>query len=141
MVFKMKRLIKISVIFLLIIFFSCEKQNLVFNCSDCTENEPITADLKIKLDPSSTELVSINVYEGDIEDNILYKAISTAQSETTVSVTLNKTYTMTAEYHVSGKTYIAMDSVTPGVMYDKNQCDNPCYFVYNKTVNLRLKYN
>lgn len=137
----MKRLIKISVLFLLTTIFSCEKQPLVFNCSDCTEQEPITADLVIKLDPSSIEIVNVKVYEGDIEDNILSRTISTSESEATVSVTLNKTYTLTAEYHVSGKTYIAVDSVTPGVKYDKDQCDNPCYFVYNKTINLRIKYH
>lgn len=136
----MRRLIKISGLFLIITFFSCEKQALIFNCSDCTEQEPVTTDLIIKLDPSSSEIVRLNVYEGDIEDNILYRTISTTESEATVPVTLNKTYTVTAEYHVSGKTYMAIDSARPGVRYDKDQCDNPCYFVYSKSINLRIKY-
>jgi hypothetical protein len=55
-------------------------------------------------------------------------------------VPINKKYTATATYYKSDIKYVAVDSATPRVKYDKNQCDDPCYFVYDRVVDLRLKY-
>jgi len=54
-------------------------------------------------------------------------------------VSINKKYTITATYFFGAK-YTAVNSVTPRVRYSKDQCDDPCYYVYDKTVNLKLKY-
>jgi hypothetical protein len=138
----MRAVSKIFLLAGLIFSLSCEDQGVIVKCPDCTTDEPSLAVLDIKLDSSiggNSTLVS--VYEGNLEDSVLYKSLKTYTSSTTVSVSINKKYTATAKYFKNGKYYIAVDAVTPRVRYDKTQCDNPCYFVYNRVLNLRLKYS
>jgi hypothetical protein len=136
----MKKFFGSFIFSLAIVFFSCEKQDLLVRCSECTETEPENAELKIKLDLDHNYQTRINIYEGNLEDSILYKTFTTDMSQATISVVVNKEYTLEAIYHISHETYIAIDKVRPQIRYDKTQCDNPCYYVYNKTVNLKIKY-
>jgi hypothetical protein len=137
----MKITTKIFLVFAFILCFSCEDQGLIVKCPDCTADEPIKTDLEVKMDLANFGLeTQINVYEGNIEDSVLYSSFKTSGTQTTIPVTLNKKYTVTATYHIADDFYIAIDSATPRVRYDKTQCDNPCYFVYDKDINLRLKY-
>lgn len=131
--------INIFIFLFLCLGFSCEKSNVLVICSECTSQEPKTTDLTIKLDSDFTHTI-VKVYEGNIEDSILIRTLTTNLSETTVSVSINKLYTLTATYQKGAKSYVAIDSARPGVKYDEQQCDNPCYFVYGKTVNLKIKY-
>jgi hypothetical protein len=137
----MKVTIKIYLIFAFIICFSCEDRGLFVKCPDCTTDEPKDTSLKIKLDGVDSGLTTqINVYEGNAEDSVLYDSFKTFSSEASVTVTLNKKYTVTATYFIHDNYYIAFDSATPRVRYDKKLCDNPCYFVYDRDIDLRLKY-
>jgi hypothetical protein len=54
-------------------------------------------------------------------------------------VTLNKKYTLTATYNIQDNTYVVVDSATPRVRFDKDKCDDPCYLVYDKKLDLSLK--
>jgi hypothetical protein len=132
-----------KILFLLFIveLFSCEKQGLIVKCPDCTTDEPLKINLNVKLDEGySSSPTVINVYEGNLEDSVLYNSYQTTETQALIEVSLNKKYTITATYHIADDYYIAIDSATPRVRYDKTQCDNPCYFVYDKDINLRLKY-
>jgi len=143
---------KTSTLFLILVFcFSCEEdlqllRDISFvNCDECTTNEPHKAILDIKLEKLYRHslydpLVEITVFEGNLEDDIVYRSIQTTNNETTADVPLNKKYTITAKYYINNNTYIAVNSVTPHVKYDRHNCDEPCYYVVNKLVNLRLKY-
>ena len=139
----MKTIIKASVFLILIVFFSCENGLIVY-CPDCLTEEPSDATLEIHLDSgyesSNNITATVNIYEGNIEDNILVSSYDTYESKIEHHVLLNKKYTVTATYLVNGVKYIAIDSAIPRVKYDKSQCDNPCYFIYDKKLNLRLKY-
>jgi hypothetical protein len=135
----MKNLIRILSLLLLTLSFSCEKQGLLVKCDECTVDEPNQADLKIKLDYYSGATV-INFYIGNIEDSVLYKTLQTSSTDISVSVILNKKYTVTALYYIPDNYYIAVDSAIPRVSYSKDQCTDPCYFVYDRTIDLRLKY-
>jgi tartrate dehydratase beta subunit/fumarate hydratase class I family protein len=55
-------------------------------------------------------------------------------------VTVNKKYTVSATYYINGNNYTVVDSATPRIKYNKDECDEPCYYVYNKVIDLRLKY-
>jgi hypothetical protein len=142
----MKVTIKILLVIVLVFCFSCEDQGLVVKCPDCLSDEPIKTNLEVKLDMVSesgsirTNITQINVYEGNLEDSVLYSSFQSSLSSYSIPVTLNKKYTVTATYYVSDNKYIAVDSATPRVRYDKTHCDNPCYFVYDKDIDLRLKY-
>jgi hypothetical protein len=132
-----------KILFLLFIveLFSCEKQGLIVKCPDCTTDEPLKINLNVKLDEGySSSPTVINVYEGNLEDSVLYNSYQTTETQALIEVSLNKKYTVTATYHIADDFYIAIDSATPRVRYDKTQCDNPCYFVYDKDIDLRLKY-
>jgi hypothetical protein len=133
---------KILLLVALILSLSCEDQGLTVKCPDCTENEPSKTELEIKLDLSDHRLFStiITVYEGNIEDNIIYDTFQSNDETTKVTVSLNKKYTVTANYLIADNSYVTVDSSTPRVRYEKSQCDNPCYFVYDRILDLRLKY-
>lgn len=121
--------------------FSCEKNGVFVNCPDCTTDEPITAKLEITLDINKNGASTlIKIYEGNIEDSILYDTWTTTLSQATARVALNKKYTVTATYYIPDNYYIAIDSATPRVRYDKEQCDDPCFYIYDRTIDLRLKY-
>jgi hypothetical protein len=137
----MKKILRIIFLLILVVSFSCEEQGTSINCPDCTAYEPLKTNLEIELDISySGNATSINVYEGNLEDSVLYRSFNTSEANTTISVTINKKYTVTATYYILNDKYIAVDSATPRVKYDKELCDNPCYFIYDKVIDLRLKY-
>ncbi|MCX6329956.1 MAG: hypothetical protein NTZ85_10670 [Bacteroidia bacterium] len=126
--------------FLIMVFlFSCEKTGLFVDCSECQAEEPIEAVLTIKLSTEYGETF-INIYQGYLEDSVLYSSIRTYSSETTITVQINKKYTLTAKYLLPGSIYYAVNSVTLRVKYVKDQCNDPCYYIYNDEVDLRLKY-
>lgn len=133
----MKNAMKIFLLVMLIFLFSCEDKIVIVKCDDCMTDEPVKTDLRIKLESRNT---LITVYEGNIEDSIVYARKNYYGSNTTMQVTLNKKYTVTAIYETQGAQYIAIDAATPEVRYEKNKCDDPCYFIYDRDIDLRLKY-
>jgi hypothetical protein len=136
----MKRVLQIFFIILLIINFSCEDNGWSVNCSDCTTDKPETAILDIKLKSNTSQPVLLNAYEGELADSVLYNSVTTTNTEYYLTVRLNKKYTLTATYQIDGKTYIAVDEASPKVKFTDGQCDNPCYYVYNKVIDLSIKY-
>jgi len=136
----MRHTIRIFFFLLTVFSFSCEEQSFFVKCDECVADEPVNAELKIKLSKSSSGGAKINVYTGNLEDSILYRTLTTSSTETSIRVTLNQKYTVTASYLEPPKTYIAVDSATPRVVYNKDQCTDPCYYIYDRVVDLRLKY-
>lgn len=137
----MKNTIKILLLLTFVFCFSCEEQGLYVKCRDCTADEPVKTNLEVKTDLGNYGYETvINVYEGNLEDSVIYASYKTMGTSTTISVTLNKKYTVTATYYIPDDYYVAIDSATPKVKYEKTQCDDPCYFVYDKFIDLRLKY-
>jgi hypothetical protein len=132
---------KIILLFVLVFCFSCEDQGFIVKCPDCLADEPVNTNLDINLNSSPGYMTIVNVYEGNIEDSIIYRTVKTTDSNTQIKVTLNKKYSVTASYYNNGNYYIAVNSATPRVRYEKSQCDKPCYFVYDRVLELRLKYN
>ena len=133
-----KRFSSAIVFSMLVLFFSCEKSGSIIICSECQSSEPLTATLEINLDKNHG--VPVNIYEGNIEDSILYESVYAEAGTIYRIVPLNRKYTLTATYSDSGNSYIVVNSVMPQVKYDETFCEEPCYYVYNKKVDLRLKY-
>lgn len=137
----MKKILKLAFIFSLVFVSSCEDNGIVVNCQECVKEEPEYAEMEIKIDILTYgATVNINVYEGNIEDGILYDSFGAGGDRASVSVTPNKKYTFSASYNTPDGTYTAIDSAYPRIAYNKDQCDDPCYYIYDKAVNLRLKY-
>jgi len=135
----MKSVFKIFFLAAIVICFSCEDKGWFTDCSDCTQNEPDKAILLIKLKETESQVV-LNVYEGELEDSVLYGSAIPWGSEYNFTVGLNKKYTVTATYVFEGKTYTAVDAATPRVKFTETQCEEACYFLYDRVVDLRLKY-
>jgi len=137
----MEKISKIILVIIILFCFSCEDQGLIVRCGDCLSEEPLTVVLEAKLDSNHSGYETlIKVDEGNLEDSVIYSTMQTAGSSAFIDVTLNKKYTVTATYKEQNDFYIAIDSATPRVRFEKSQCDNPCYFIYDKVLDLRLKY-
>jgi hypothetical protein len=135
----MKGLLKIFLFVLIGICFSCEERGWIADCAECVANEPREGFLSIRL--TGNELpVRVRVYQGEIEDSVLYAYTEIYGGKYTPGITLNKKYTVTATYNIGGSIYIAIDSATPKVRYIEDQCEESCYFVYDRVIDLRLKY-
>jgi hypothetical protein len=140
--FMMKKSIKYLLFAVVLLMLSCEEKIMIVNCSDCTTDEPTTASLHLKLEPQTINNTLVKVYRGVLEDSILIDSFTTDSEEYSYTANLNTKYTFTAEYFSqSGKTIIAVNSAYPKVRYEKQQCDNPCFYVYDNKVNLRIKYH
>ncbi len=117
--------------------FSCEEL-IIVDCTECQSFEPVEATLEIKLEENRQGTL-ITIYEGAPENNIIFdQFIAYVQSET-MSVILNKSYTLTAEYTRGGRKDIAVNSVMPRVKLEELRCDESCYFIYDTKVDLTLK--
>jgi hypothetical protein len=138
----MKTVIRLILFVVLVGVFSCEK-GFITKCQDCTSEEPVTVELEISVDNpvTSTRNVTINIYEGNLEDNILIRSYQMQNREVTYfEAQINKKYTVTANYTYGNRTYIAVDSTIPRIRYEPDECEEPCYYIYNKNLDLRLKY-
>jgi hypothetical protein len=137
----MRYITGILIFLTIVILFSCEEHGFLVECSECKTEEPERAELEVELSEPDLKMaaIRINIYEGNLEDNILLDSLFERSSSFTYWVSLNKKYTLTATYYLEDK-YTAVNSVTPRVRYSKDQCDDPCFYVYDRTVNLKLKY-
>jgi len=124
------------------VLFSCEKTfpGMIL-CTECFDDEPLMALLDIKMSANSSfRISSLEVYEGKLEDSILYKSYDIAAATTRISVAINKEYTLVAKYYFMGNYYYVVNSVLPRVKYDELQCEKPCYYIIDKSVDLRLRH-
>jgi hypothetical protein len=140
----MRIIIKYILFLLIIIAFSCEESGLIVNCDDCKSDEPTKVNIEVKLESANPDIGSyttnIKIYEGNLEDSLLLGSFWITNETWQYQVELNKQYTFTATYTSSSSTWIAVDAVFPRVKYEPDQCKEPCYYIYDKKVNLKLKY-
>lgn len=137
----MKSTVKIIFLLAVSIVFSCEKYHDFPGCSDCKEEEPDRAQLRFKFEPSYGVFVDLKVYEGDISDSILLATtrLSNYQPNYKINVALNKKYSATGTYEINGKKYIVVSATAIGVAYEKERCGDPCFYIYDDIIDLRLK--
>jgi hypothetical protein len=139
----MKIFVKPLLFLLLVFFFSCEEQGLITKCNECLDYDPLSTELELKLDYNyKTGETLVNIYEGNLEDGILYKSRIVVGKKAMIPVIINRKYTITATYNIvdaQGRYCIVVDTANPRVKYDETQCDYPCYFVYDRVVDLTMK--
>jgi hypothetical protein len=134
------RLIKILFLLSMALLFSCEKYVEFPGCGICDKEEPTRVELEFKLDFSYNVMIQVDIYDGELSDSILYASYRLSGGEVRYWVTLNKQVTATAAYTINKKKYTVVDSVLPGCTLDDKRCDDPCYFVHDYKLDLRLKY-
>jgi hypothetical protein len=121
---------------------SCDKQDLFVSCKDCLDKEPIEVVIDIKLDPFEAwnYTPEISIYEGNMEDSLLMSRYSADHSPISLSVRVNKKYTVVAKYYKYGIYYYAVDAAMPRVRVENEICEKPCYILYDNKVDLRIRY-
>lgn len=133
----------IAVVLLLTLLFSCE-ESLISDCSECYPEGVPRAQLKILYrNPDRIQLnPKMTLYEGAVEDGIIIKQsfIEEGVSFIEVDAILYKDYSATLEFNFDGRKYISTAGTCPKVGYDKTSCEEPCYFVYDNVLDLRLRY-
>jgi hypothetical protein len=126
----------------LVLCFSCEKSFPgMINCSECSDNEPIRINLKLKFSAHYYHIdIKLDIFEGNVEDSVIYQSFSTVKTSTTISVPKNKHYSLVAKYYLPEGTFLVINSVFPTVKYDETECEKVCYYVVGNVVDLRLRY-
>lgn len=128
----------------LLLLFSCEEGSI----TDCNECDPAGINqphLMIYIRNPEYEPTNpvVTIYEGAIEDSIVLKRISVNESYSyiTYDAVLYKDYTATVEFFLNSVKYVAIGAACPKVRYDESTCDEPCYYLYDNTIDLRLRYH
>jgi len=124
----------------LVLIFSCEDSKFNTNCEDCLDYDPDQTTIMADLDNPGVSGVLIKLYEGRLEDNVVMDSASIYHTRYEKRVSLNRMYTITATYFINNKLYTVVNSTTPRVNYTETMCEEPCYFVYDRMMDLRLKY-
>jgi hypothetical protein len=137
----MNRTAKILFLLAISILFSCDKLHDFPGCSDCKTEEPDRAQLLFKFEYSYAVSIEVNVYEGELSDSILYSSViqNISTPAYMLNVALNRKFSATGKYVINKISYTVVDSATPRVVYEKDRCDDPCYYIYDNTIDLRLK--
>ncbi|MBI5009006.1 MAG: hypothetical protein HZB98_05030 [Bacteroidia bacterium] len=130
-------------IFLLtiVLIFSCEDSKYNTNCDNCLSDEPEQTTIIAELEEYGTSGTLVKLYEGRLEDNVVVDSIHVYRSSKYEKrVSLNRMYTVAVSYIINNKLYTVINSTTPRVKYTETMCEEPCYFVYDRMMDLRLKY-
>ena len=134
----------IAVALLLMLLLSCE-DSFVSDCGECYSERPEMARLTISFrNPDYVPLnPRVTLYEGAIEDSIILEqfVIEDPYSYVGFDALLYKDYSATLEFMLDGVKYVTVDGVCPQVGYDETTCEEPCYFVYDNVLDLRLRYH
>jgi hypothetical protein len=132
--------VNILIFVFMIFLFSCNDFGLVPDCLDCIKDEPVTTKLRFNLYPEYKVGITIKLYEGNLEDSLLYNTFTFITESFDYEVNVNQKYAVTATYIIGNDKYVATNSALPRVKYSGVRCNNPCYIVYDNIVDLRLKY-
>ena len=137
----MNRFFKILFLLVISILFSCEKLLEFPGCSECKTEEPTRGQLKFKFESGFGVPVELKVYEGDLSDSILLAThtLTNFAPDYKINVALNKKYSATGTYVINKIKYIVVGATAIGVGYEKERCNDPCYYIYDDLIDLSLK--
>jgi hypothetical protein len=132
------------IIFLaVILILSCDENFVIVNCSDCMDSEPTEANITLNVEYNGDFNGTVMIYEGNIGDSVLMEKAAISSETMEFTLVINKKYTFRVDYF--GRDWVkysAINSVYPRVKLELEQCsDMPCYYIYDKKLNMKLKYN
>jgi hypothetical protein len=134
----------ITIVLLVILLLSCE-ENIVKDCGECYPGGIETATLIISF--RTPDYIPVNpvvsLYEGALKDSILLARYHVAEPYSYISydALLYKDYTATLEFTYEGRKYITVAGACPQAGYDDISCEEPCWFVYDNVLDLKLRYH
>lgn len=131
-------------VFAVLLVFSCEEDYMT-DCRECDPEYPVQPVLEILYRNPETipPNPKVTLFEGAIEDSIIIRIfyIEEPVSFLTFDAILYKDYSATLEFIFEGQKYITTGAARPKVRYDETSCDEPCYYVYDNVIDLRLRYH
>jgi hypothetical protein len=134
----------VKVALALLLLFSCE-EGTITDCNECDPDGVYHPQLTIYIRNSEYEPVNplVTIYEGAIEDSIVLNRINVIESTSyiTYDAVLYKDYTVTVEFFLNSVKYVAIGAACPKVRYDESTCEQPCYYLYDNIIDLRLRYH
>jgi hypothetical protein len=134
-------LILAAVVSVLTAFTSCDSISLSpVDCSECYTDEPKYGEIELKLtiNPENPE-VFITLYEEEFnEANAIFSEVIQT-STTLLTLRTNKEYVVKAEYLKDGRSYHVINRANLKTKRDYETCSDPCYYIINKSVDLRIK--
>ncbi len=135
--------ISLAVSLLMLLLFSCEDGYLT-DCRRCYTN--VEGNVTIEIRFRNPDRVPLNpvvtIYEGAIDEGIIIDRYYVQDPTSFISydAILYKNYSATLEFSYDGKRYITTAAACPKVRYDESSCDEPCYYIYDNVLDLRLRY-
>ena len=132
-------------IFLLtVILFSCERNTKFslekFDCSDCYQIKPDSADLVVKVTINDENpWVPLVIYKGKIEDQLIDYIDTAICEDYYLWVKVDEYYSVEAKYKSGNKTIIAVDGDRIKAKKNSSECDETCYWIKGGYINVRLR--
>jgi len=127
----------------LLLLFSCE-DGYITDCEECYSDDYRVV-LKIKF--RTPEYIPVNpvvtLYEGNVSDSIIIgkSYISEPHSYIEYDAILYKDYSAMLVFYKDGRKYVTTAAACPQVKYDETTCEEPCYYLYDNILDLRLRYD
>lgn len=129
---------------IILLLFSCEEEYLT-NCSQCDTSDNYAVRLRISLrNPERIpENPVVTLYEGPVSDGIILERYNIIDPNAVIyyNAILYKDYSATLEVRYDGKNYVTTAGACPKVRYDETTCEEPCWYVYDNILDLRLRYD
>jgi hypothetical protein len=134
----------VKVALAMLMLFSCE-EGPITDCDKCNPDGISKPQLTIYIRNPDYEPANplVTIYEGAIEDSIVLDRINVNESYSyiTYDAVLYKDYTATVEFFLNSVKYVSVGAACPKVRYDESTCGEPCYFLYDDVIDLRLRYH
>jgi len=129
---------------LIVILISCERNTKFslekFDCSECYQIKPDSADLSVKVTINSENpWVPLVIYKGKIEDHNIDFIDTAICEDYYLWVKVDEYYSVEAKYKSGNKTIIAVDGDKIKAKKNSNECDEACYWIKGGYVNVRLR--
>jgi hypothetical protein len=125
-----------------LVFISCKEKLFTgdVNCSDCYSPKPDSAYMTIKFTINKDyKEVPFILYRGDFEDNQVDWIDTSHTSTKDVWVRTNQKYSVKAKYSKGDKTLYAIDGGQVKVLLVTDACDQDCYVIKGKSLNLEIR--
>lgn len=131
-------------VLLMLLLFSCE-EGFLTDCNECYTSDNYNVVLYIRY--RNLEAVPgnpvVTLYEGNVSDSLIIGKyyITDPYSVTSHYAMLYKDYSATLEFIIDGQKYLITGGASPKVRYDETTCEEPCWYVYDNVIDLRLRYD
>jgi hypothetical protein len=125
-----------------LVFISCKEKLFTgdVNCSECYTPKPDSAYMTIKFTINKDyKEVPFVLYRGDFEDNQIDWIDTSHTATKDVWVKTDQIYSVKAKYKKGDKTLYAVDGGKVKVLLVTGTCDQDCYVIKGKTLNLEIR--